>query len=56
MRSIKTLLFSALALGTIMVSSCSKSNEEATVSATITANVDGTATAFNKNVGASQQL
>jgi hypothetical protein len=48
MTKIKTLLLLAATFGVVTLNSCSK-DKNATPSATVTANVDGTATTFNTN-------
>ncbi|MET3978802.1 hypothetical protein ABIB62_001372 [Mucilaginibacter sp. UYP25] len=50
MKFIKTLILSAIAMGTVAVSSCTKDDNKATASGTITATIDGKVTTFDKNL------
>lgn len=50
MKILKILLFSAMAFVTVAISSCSKDDNNAAISGTLTATVDGKVTAFDKNV------
>jgi hypothetical protein len=47
MRKIKSILLLTLAVGIITLNSCSKDKDNAVISTTITASIDGTATTFN---------
>ena len=51
MKAIKTIILLTLTFGVITLNSCKKDDKEATVSTSISASIDGTATTFNSAIG-----
>lgn len=51
MKAIKAIILLTLTFGVITLNSCKKDDKEATVSTSISASIDGTATTFNNAVG-----